>query len=292
VHQLFIGPVEDQLTHRIEIPRACRNHDGRLAIPSPPAKVATWPLIGSALYDLWNAASVNIEAAFKQLAPYLKPAVAYVLTFAGGAGLGILKFLLSVVLSGFLLVTGPRIVEASRNLLSHVIPERSDHFLSLAAATIRSVSLGVIGIAMLQALLTGAGLKLIGMTSASILAFAVLIFGILQIGSAIILFPVIIWIWSTRDFSTALPMTIFLGCVGLADNVLKPLLMGRGLTTPILVIFIGVMGGTLAHGIVGLFVGPIVLAVAWELLLAWISEKKSEFAGIEQVEGSRKSSAG
>ena len=109
-----------------------------------------------------------------------------------------------------------------------------------------------------------------------VLAFAVLILAILQIGSAIVLLPVIIWIWVTKDFAAALPMTIYLLVVGLADNVLKPMLMGRGLNTPMLVIFIGVLGGMLAHGIVGLFVGPIILAVAWELMMAWIREDQAE----------------
>jgi predicted PurR-regulated permease PerM len=108
--------------------------------------------------------------------------------------------------------------------------------------------------------------------SAGVLAFAMLVLGIMQIGSAIVLIPVIVWIWTDKDFMVALLITIFLLVVGLADNVLKPMLMGRGLTTPMPVIFVGVLGGTIAHGIVGLFIGPIILAVAWELMMAWIRE--------------------
>jgi predicted PurR-regulated permease PerM len=98
---------------------------------------------------------------------------------------------------------------------------------------------------------------------------------IVQIGAAIILLPVIIWIWIDKDFTTALLLTLFLCVVGVLDNVLKPVVMGRGLTTPTLVIFIGVIGGTLAHGIVGLFIGPIILSVAWELTAAWIRNDRS-----------------
>ena len=105
-----------------------------------------------------------------------------------------------------------------------------------------------------------------------------LVLAILQIGSAIIVFPVIIWIWATKDFAVALLLTIYLLVVGLADNVLKPILMGRGLNTPMLVIFIGVLGGMLAHGILGLFVGPIILAVTWELTMAWIREERTDTA--------------
>jgi predicted PurR-regulated permease PerM len=168
---------------------------------------------------------------------------------------------------------------ASKGFLSHVVAQRSEDFLALAGATIRSISQGVIGIAIFQTLLIGLGLKLTGVPYASVLSFAVLVFGILQIGSVVVLLPVIIWIWSAKDFAVALPITIFLVLAGISDNVLKPLLMGRSLATPMPVIFIGLIGGTLAHGIVGLFVGPIILAVAWELMKAWIRDDKVTSAG-------------
>ena len=145
--------------------------------------------------------------------------------------------------------------------------------------------------AVLQALLAGIGLKLAGVPHAGVLAFAVLILAILQIGSAVVLIPVIIWIWATRDFAVALPLTIYLLIVGLADNILKPILMGRGLNTPMLVIFIGVLGGMLAHGIVGLFVGPIILAVTWELIMAWIREERAEAASPDVEQAAEKLAA-
>jgi len=244
-----------------------------LTLPSPPARVKEWPLIGARLYDLWNQASTNIEAVFAQVGPHLKPLVRPVLGIAGSASVGTLKFLASVILTGFLLPSGPKLAAASRNIMARVLPQPSEDFVALAGATIRTISQGVIGVALLQSFLFGVGLKFAGISSAGLLAFAVLILGILQIGAAIVLIPCVIWIWTSTDFTMALLLTIYLVLVGLADNVLKPLLMGRGLTTPTLVIFIGLLGGTLAHGIVGLFVGPIVLAVAWELMLAWIRDE-------------------
>jgi predicted PurR-regulated permease PerM len=148
----------------------------------------------------------------------------------------------------------------------------------LAGATIRAVSQGVIGVAIVQSLLAGIGFKLAGIPGAGLLAFAILLLAILQVGAAIVVLPVIIWLWTAKDFTTALLLTLFLVIVGLVDNVLKPLVMGRGLTTPTLVIFIGVIGGTLAHGIVGLFIGPIILSVAWELTVAWIRTDPSDSA--------------
>ena len=220
--------------------------------------------------------SRNLGAVLREITPHLKPLAGPVLAFAGSAGIGTLKFVLSVAMSGFLFIYGPGLVAGIRRIQARVVTQRNEDFVALAGLTIRTVSQGVIGVAVLQSLLAGIGLKLAGVPHAGLLAFAVLVLAILQIGSAIVLVPVIIWIWATKDFAVALPLTIYLLIVGLADNILKPMLMGRGLNTPMLVIFIGVLGGMIAHGIVGLFIGPIILAVAWELMMAWIREDQAD----------------
>ncbi len=249
---------------------------GNLVVPSPPDGVKNWPLIGPQLFELWNQASNNIRAALREVAPHLKPLAGTMLGLAGNAGVGTLKFLLSVALAGFLFPYGSQLVAAGRGFLSRIVPEQSEHFLELAGMTIRAVSQGVIGVAIIQSLLAGIGFKLAGIPGAGLLAFVVMILAIVQIGAAIVLFPVIIWIWIDKDFTTALLLTLFLVVVGILDNVLKPLVMGRGLTTPTLVILIGVIGGTLAHGIVGLFIGPIILSLAWELTVAWIRTDRAD----------------
>jgi len=254
---------------------------GSLIVHSPPERVKSWPVIGPQLYTLWDAASNNLRAALKEFAPHLKPLAAPVLAFAGSAGVGTLKFIGSVLVAGFLFPSGPRIVAAIRSMQARLVSQRSQDFVALAGATIRTISQGVIGIAIVQALLIGVGLKLAGVPGAGVLAFAVLVLSIIQIGSTIVVLPVIIWIWMTKDFTAALLITIYLVVVSLADNVLKPILMGRGLSTPALVIFIGLLGGTIAHGIVGLFVGPIILAVVWELTMAWIREGQTRAASPE-----------
>ena len=249
---------------------------GNLSVPSPPEGVKQWPLIGPQLFEFWNHASNNIRETLREAAPYLKPFASVILALAGNAGVGTLKFLLSVAIAGFLFPYGSQLVAAGRGFLYRIVPEQSEHFLELAGATIRAVSQGVIGVAIIQSLLAGIVFKLAGIPSAGLLAFAVLLLSIVQIGGAIVMFPVIIWIWFDKDFTTALLLTIFLVMVGLLDNVLKPLVMGRGLTTPTLVIFVGVIGGTLAHGIVGLFIGPIILSLAWELTVAWIRTDRAK----------------
>jgi predicted PurR-regulated permease PerM len=248
---------------------------GDLTIPAPPDSVREWPLIGTTLHDFWKTASDNLQAALRQLAPYLKPLAGPILAIAGSAGTGTIKFLVAVVIAGFLFPSGPQLAASIRSLLARVVPQRSADFVALAGATIRTVAQGVIGIAVIQALLAGIVLKIAGVPYANVLAFAVLVLGIIQIGSAPILIPVVIWVWLVKDVGSSVLITIFLVLVGISDNALKPLVMGRGLSTPVLVIFIGVLGGTLAHGMLGLFVGPIVLAVAWELLMAWGREAQA-----------------
>jgi predicted PurR-regulated permease PerM len=258
---------------------------GTLAIPSPPAGVKDWPIIGQPVYGFWDQASTNLRALLTRVAPQLKPLAGTMLGLAGDAGVGTMKFLLAVALTGFLFPAGPRLVAAGKRFLSRVVAERSVDFLALAGATIRSVAQGVIGIAVAQGLVIGIILKLADVPRAGLLAFAVMMLGILQIGSAIVVIPVLIWIWLTKSFAAALVITLCIVPASLADNVLKPIVMGRGLTTPALVIFLGVIGGTLAHGIVGLFIGPIILAVAWELLTTWVrdDEPRAVSPGTEAV---------
>jgi predicted PurR-regulated permease PerM len=271
---VFLGPAAWLGIGLVEGLRSISDHltAGDITIPTPPESVRDWPLIGAQLFELWAKASENLAAAFREIAPHLKPLAGPILSIAGSAGTGTIKFLLSVIVAGFLFPSGPRLVASARNMLAHIVPERSREFMALAGATIRTVSQGVIGVAALQALLAGIGLKIAGIPNAGVLAFAILVLGIVQIGSAPILLPVVIWVWTSKDVGTAILITIYLVLVGVSDNVLKPMLMGRGLSTPVLVIFIGVMGGTLAHGIVGLFIGPIILAVAWELMMAWTDQ--------------------
>jgi predicted PurR-regulated permease PerM len=257
---------------------ASQLEDGALAIPSPPDGVKNWPIIGAQLYALWDQASTNLRSLLGQVAPHLKPLAGTLLGLAGGAGVGTIKFLIAVAFTGFLFPAGPRLVAACRRFLSKIVAEQKQDFVALAGATIRSVAQGVIGIAVAQGLVIGIILKMADVPKAGLFAFAVMMLGILQIGSAVIVIPVVIWLWATKSFATALLFTLLLLPASLADNVLKPIVMGRGLTTPAIVIFLGVIGGTLAHGIVGLFLGPIILAVGWELLTAWVREDEETSA--------------
>jgi predicted PurR-regulated permease PerM len=248
---------------------------GALTIPRPPDSVKGWLLVGEPIYQLWDLASGNLKAAIISVVAELKPYGSSLLGAAGNAGMGIVTFVASVIIAGFLFLPAPMLVDAAKALARRIDARRGEDFVELAGATIRNVSRGVIGIAVLQALIAGIGLKVAGVPGASFISFAVLLFAIIQLGSAVVLVPVIIWSWTAMDTLPALLFTAYMLPINFLESVLRPLVIARGLSTPILVIFVGVIGGTLAHGIIGLFIGPVVLAVSWELLVAWVGQRET-----------------
>jgi predicted PurR-regulated permease PerM len=274
---VVLGPATWLTFDLVEVMRIIyeRLDAGTLTIPPPDVRVRTWPLVGEDLFSFWELASGNLKAAIVQVAPHLKPLGSTLLGAAGSAGTGIIEFLLSVILAGFLLAPGPSLVEAIAGFSRRLVSRRGEEFVHLAGATIRNVSQGVIGVSIVQALLAGIGLMFAQVPGASLIAIIVLILGIVQIGPSLIIVPVIIWSWFSMETTSALLFTLYMVPVNLIDNVLKPIIMGRGLRTPMLVILIGVLGGTVSSGIIGLFIGPIVLAVAWDLLVAWVGDDEA-----------------
>jgi predicted PurR-regulated permease PerM len=243
---------------------------GQLALPVPPESVKAWPVLGERLHRVWSLAATNMEAALAEALPMLKQFGGTLLGLAQSALFGLLELLVSIVIAGFLFTRGPRMVDALGTFLSRVLTARGKELVQLAGATIRNVARGVVGISLLQALLGGAGFLAAGIPAAGVLAFLALLLGIVQIGPTILFVPIVVWSWTAMETSHALLFTAYMIPVSLMDNVLKPLLMARGLTTPMPVIMVGVIGGALAYGIVGLFFGPIVLAVAWAVIAAWM----------------------
>jgi predicted PurR-regulated permease PerM len=243
-----------------------------IAIPAPPLSIKNLPVVGDQIYQWWSLASTNLQSTLAEFAPQLKPLGGTLLRIAANAGTGMLQFLISIVVAGFLLSPAPAIVQRLKLFSKKLTSSRAEEFVDLTGATIRAVSKGVIGISALQAVLVGLGLIVAGVPGASLITSAVLILGIVQIGPALVIFPVVIWAWFNMETGSAFLFTIYMLPVNLLDNILKPIVMARGLNTPMLVILLGIVGGTLSYGISGLFLGPIVLAVIWELFAAWIRE--------------------
>jgi predicted PurR-regulated permease PerM len=271
---VVIGPATWLVLGLIDSVRTLSEHVDLSAVtfPSPPDAVKSWPLFGDQIYQFWTLASNNLQAALAKVTPLLKPIGSSLLKVATNAGTGAAMFLIAIVIAGFLYSPAPSLAASVRKLSRRLSPERGEEFAALAGATIRAVSRGVIGISALQAFMAGLGLMVAGVPGASLITSAVLILGIIQIGPSIVIIPVIIWVWTAMDATVALLFTAYMIPVNLMDNALRPLVMGRGLQTPTLIILIGVIGGTISYGITGLFLGPIILAVIWELLTAWIRD--------------------
>ncbi len=269
---IVLGPVSVLATSLAELVEwlASGLASGTLKVPPPPAGVAGWPLVGKEIDEAWALAASNLDDAVLRYGPAVMPAGGAVLGKVAAIGADILKFVVSVVIAGFLFLPAPRLAAGARAFASRLVRPRGAHFVDLAGATIRNVSRGVIGVALLQALLAGVILYVAGIPGAGLIAFVVLLLCIVQIGAA----PVLaagtgLDLDDPGDGLLRLILTLLLVPVGLVDNVLKPILMARGLTTPMLVILSGVIGGTLTHGLVGLFLGPVVLSVFYELVVAW-----------------------
>lgn len=177
----------------------------------------------------------------------------------------------AVIIMGLLFRPGPAMAQSARRLANRVFAPRGAGFIDLAGATVRNVSRGVIGVAVIQSLLAGIVMVAFGVPLAGPLTLAALFFAIIQVGAGPVVIPVILWAWFSMSTGMAILFTVVMLPVMVVDNVLRPLLMARGLETPMLVILAGVLGGMLAYGLVGLFLGPVILAVFYELLLAWLA---------------------
>lgn len=244
------------------------------SIPPPSETIKDWPFIGTQLYDYWLLASTNLRSALSYVLPQVKPVGEVLLNAVSSAGTGTLEFLVSVVIAGFLFAPGPRMVASTKMLAHRIDPIHGEEFVKLAGATIRAVSRGVIGVSLLEAAIAGIGMPLAGVPFASVLTLVILILGIVQLGPLLVAAPLVVWSWITLSTGPAIGLTVCMGLAYLVEAVLKPFVLARGLTTPTLVIFVGVVGGLIAHGIPGLFAGPIILAVAWELATVWIYDEK------------------
>jgi predicted PurR-regulated permease PerM len=243
---------------------------GTLNVPPPSESVRSWPVIGEPLYGFWGEASDNLGAALNKITPQLKKIGIPLLSAAAGAGVGILKFVVSIIIAGVLLANDAGGGRAARAIAARLAGERGSQAVELAVATVRSVTLGILGVAMIQALLASLGLLVVGVPGAGLWALLVLILAIVQLPTILVLGPIIIYVFSTSTTVTAVVFAIWSILVGISDAFLKPLLMGRGVDVPMLVIFIGAIGGFMTAGIIGLFVGAIILALGYKLFLIWL----------------------
>ena len=250
--------------------------NGTLAVPPPPESVGSWPLVGEPLVEFWSLASENIKEALQQIAPHLKVVGSWLLSTAGGTGLGILQFMVAIIISGFLLAKAKSGQHFALMIVKRFAGERGKQIIELVEATVRSVALGILGVAAIQAILAGLGFMVAGVPAAGLWALLCLLLSVVQIGILPVVIPIIIYLFNTADTFTAVVFLIWSVPVSLTDNILKPIFLSRGVKTPMAVIFIGAIGGFLASGIVGLFIGAVVLSLGYELFMNWVKEDNQE----------------
>ncbi len=246
-----------------------------LEIPLPNEKIATIPLIGKPLYTYWMQAATDMSSVLMKLMPYIKTVGLTLLGKMAGVGVGFLLFIGALIIAGVLMAygeNGERSAIAIATRLSG--PERGPRITELCTATIRAVAQGVVGIAFIQMLLVGVGFVLMGVPGAGLLAMVALLMGIMQLPVILVSLPVIAYVFATEGTTLAtIVFGIYSLIAGMADNILKPLMLGRGVDVPMPVILIGALGGMVSGGFIGLFIGPVALAVAYQLFWQWVEDQ-------------------
>ena len=249
--------------------------DNTLQIPAPSEKIAAWPVVGKKVHALWSQAHNDLPALVRSNQPKIGELAKKALSIVAGLGGSLLMFLASFVIAGIMMAYGEPGARAMKEIFERIFGiARGQEFAKLSSDTVRAVASGVIGIACIQALIIGVSLMIAGVPFAGVLAVVVLMFGIAQLPAVIVILPVIVWIWASDDYDTgpAVAYTALLAVGGLADNVLKPLMLGRGVDAPMPVILIGALGGMATGGILGMFVGATGLALGYQIFMRWVHD--------------------
>jgi len=246
---------------------------GQIAVPPPYPGVEDWPIIGKRIHAFWLNAYVDLPSAIAGMRPQIADLLKSILNAVAGIGGGLLMFIAAFGVAGIIMSYGRAGDRASRAIFDRICGRaRGTEFIVLTTATVRAVAQGIIGVAFIQAIAIGLALLAAGVPWASALAAVMLVLGIAQIPAAIITLPAIIWIWTSSGHGTgaAIAYTVLLMVAGMVDNVLKPLMLGRGVDAPMPVILLGALGGMGTGGILGMFVGAVVLALGYQIFMHWV----------------------
>jgi predicted PurR-regulated permease PerM len=244
---------------------------GELTVPPPTENVKGWPVIGSTLYNYWYEASKNLTALIAGHREEVKSLLIRLFTLLKTTASGVLLFTLSIIVSGVLLAYAKPASVSVKALLVKIAGQRGESMTEAAELTVRNVAKGVLGVAVIQSLLAGVGFVSASIPLAGLWIIICLILAIVQIGILPVSVGVIIYIWGAADTMTATILTIWMVFVGLIDNVLKPIMLGKGAPAPMLIVFLGAIGGFILSGFIGLFTGAIVLTLGYKLVSEWLN---------------------
>ncbi|MGR5238793.1 AI-2E family transporter [Vibrio alfacsensis] len=265
------GSIVDGATHTLDVLQ-----NGEINIPGPKPSVAEWPLIGDKLYDVWSLFATNLEKAIQTFMPQIKSGLTSLLGMVGGALGSLLLSILSLAIAAGFMTYSESLASGLKTIAVRTAGESAKSWTTLIAATIKSVLLGVVGVAAIQALLIGAGFFFFGVPAAGLLTLILMILCIAQLPALLPVLPVIGYMYMTSDTSTATMFTVWVVAAALSENLFKPMLMGRGVDVPMPVILLGAIGGMLLYGIVGLFLGAVILAIWYELFVWWLNIEKAQ----------------
>jgi predicted PurR-regulated permease PerM len=259
---------------------------GAFTVPAMPEWVGKLPLIGKKLAESWQQyAALPPEELSEKLTPYAKSAISWFLAKAGSIGMMLLQFFLTVIISAILYAKGEAAASGVRKFARRLAGPKGDETAVLAAKAVRGVALGVVLTAIIQTVLSGIGLAITGIPAVAILTAVIFILCIAQIGPALVLIFSVIWLFYSGQTLWGSVLIAWSIPVLLLDNIIRPVLIKKGADLPLLLIFAGVLGGLIAFGVIGLFIGPVVLAVSHVLLKAWISEREPEQISIDSGSG-------
>lgn len=257
-------------------------HEGSLRIPPPDPRVSEWPLIGDRLFQAWKSLNENMQATLLDHREQLKSIGQKVLSSMMSVTSNVIMFTASILISGVMLASTDTVQKSSLQFSERLAGDMGASFISMIIQTIRNVAKGIIGVAFIQFTLMGLSFAMAGVPLAGVWALMVLVLALIQLPTLVVALPVIIYIYSVKE---PLPATFWTVCIliaGLSDNVLKPWLMGKGAPVPMLVIFLGSIGGFILSGFIGLFTGAIVLSLGYKLMGVWLQQPT---AGAESYKG-------
>jgi predicted PurR-regulated permease PerM len=261
-----------------------------LQVPPPRESVAAWPVVGEKVHDFWQTAYDDLPALVQSLQPKLGDLARAALAMVASIGGGILMFIAALIVAGIMMAFGESGARACRSIFVRVFGDvRGEEFTVLSVATVRAVAQGVIGIAFIQALAVGLCLLAAKVPLAGVLAGVVLVLGIAQIPALIVTLPAIAYLWMSGNYGNvaAIVFSVLLFIAGMADNVLKPLMLGRGVDAPMPVILIGALGGLATAGILGLFVGATLLALGYQIFMGWVAAHPESAPPVSKAEASQ-----
>ncbi len=254
---------------------------GAWVLPAPSQSVADWPIVGERVFALWSEAAANLPETLQTHQEGLKTVMRTLLSIAGSAAGTVALFLGAIIVAGIMMAHAQSATVAMTRIACALTgDDRGAPLLNLSIATTRSVATGVVGIAFLQAILLGIGFMIVGIPLAGVLAILIMVISIVQLPALLVTLPIILWLWMTGDggvlFNTI--MTVFFVLGGVADGLMKPVLLGRGVDVPMPVVLIGAIGGVVALGLIGLFLGAVLLSLGYSLFMAWVDQETAATA--------------